>query len=456
MCFGRVGIVKVTEIPDTNFAKLGRDRIAYQVVGEGPPDLLWVTTNGGSAVDARWEYPPSAAFLRRVASFSRLIMFDRRGVGASDPVSLEALPNWEEYVDDALAVLDAVDSNRAVILAETNAGPTAVLFAATRPHRTQALILVNTAARFMSAPDYPWGLAKADLDAVAAFVEENWGTDALGALGNPSQADNQAYVRFQAKAARMSSSARAMSIYMRQEHQVDVRDVLSSIRVPTLVLHRKDAPFFVTDQGRHLAEHIPGARFVSVPGTDISMELKPNAQILGQIEAFISDTEPSPAADRALAAVLFTDIVGSTERAAALGDRRWRNLLESHDAVARTIIDQHGGRLVKLTGDGVLATFDGPGRAIRCAFAVRDALEPLGITIRAGLHTGEVELRGDDIGGLGVHVAARVMEFARAGELVVSGAVPMLIAGSGVEFEDRGDYELKGVPGPWRLYAVEG
>jgi pimeloyl-ACP methyl ester carboxylesterase len=196
----------VTEIPDTNFARLGRDRIAYQVVGEGPPDLLWVTTNGGSAVDVRWEYPPSAAFLRRLASFSRLILFDRRGVGASDPVSLEALPNWEEYVDDAVAVLDAVDSNKAVILAETNAGPTAMLFAATRPHRTQALILVNTGARFMSAPDYPWGIANADLDAVADFVEETWGTDALGALGNPSQADNKAFVRFQAKAARMSSA----------------------------------------------------------------------------------------------------------------------------------------------------------------------------------------------------------------------------------------------------------
>jgi class 3 adenylate cyclase len=446
----------VNEIPETSFARLGRDRIAYQVVGEGPPDLLWVTTNGGSAVDVRWEYPPSAAFLRRLASFSRLILFDRRGVGASDPVSLEALPNWEEYVDDAGAVLDAVDSKRAVVLAETNAGATAVLFAATRPRRTQALILVNTAARFMSGPDYPWGIAREDLDAVTDFVEENWGTDALGALGNPSQANNKAYIRFQAKAARMSSSARAMSIYMRQEHQVDVREVLSSIRVPTLVMHRADARFFVPDQGRHLAEHIPGARFVSVPGADISMELKPNSQILDQIEAFVSDTEPGTATDRALAAILFTDIVGSTERAAALGDRRWRNLLESHDAVSRTIIDQNAGRLVKLTGDGILATFDGPGRAIRCAFALRDALDPLGIAIRAGLHTGEVELRADDIGGLGVHVAARVMESARPGELLVSGVVPMLMAGSGVEFEDRGDHELKGVPGPWKLYAVEG
>ena len=445
----------VAEIPETSFAKLGRDRIAYQVIGEGPPDLLWVTTAGG-ALDARWEFPPSAAFLRRLASFSRLIMFDRRGVGASDPVSLEALPNWEEWADDALAVLDAVGSKRAAILGETNSGPTAALFAATRPERTQALILVNTAARFLSAPDYPWGMSQDDLDAAVAFVEEHWGTDQLGAFGNPSHAENTDYVRFQAKSARMTCSARAMGTYMRQDHQVDVRHVLASIRVPTLVLHRKDAAFFVADQGRHLAEHIPGARFVSVPGTDISMDLKPTAPILDQIEAFVSEARPSPGADRALQAILFTDIVGSTERAAALGDRRWRGLLESHDAVARTIIDQHGGRLVKLTGDGVLATFDGPGRAIRCAFAVRDALDPLGITVRAGLHTGEVELRGDDIGGIGVHVAARVVERAGAGELLVSGAVPMLVAGSGIEFEDRGEHELKGVPGAWRLYAVEG
>ena len=446
----------MTEAPETNFTKLDHDRIAYQVIGEGPPDLLFVTTNGGVAVDIRWEYPPVASFLRRLASFSRLIMFDRRGIGASDPVPLDALPSWEEYTDDALAVLNAIGSKRAVILAETNAGPTAILFAATRPERTQALVLVNTAARFLSAPDYPWGIPQADLDAHTAFVEQNWGTDALGALGNPSQADNMAYVRYQAKAARASCSARAMATYMRQEQRVDVRDILSSIRVPTLVLHRKDAPFFVSDQGRHLAEHISGARFVSVPGADISMASKPNAQILDEIESFVSDTEPSPAAGRVLASILFTDIVGSTERAAALGDRRWRNLLESHDAIARTIIDKHEGRLIKLTGDGLLATFDGPGRAIRCAFAFRDALDPLGITIRAGLHTGEVDVRDDDIGGIGVHVAARVMESAGPGELLVSGAVPMLIAGSGVEFEDRGDHELKGIPGTWRLYAVEG
>jgi class 3 adenylate cyclase len=247
-----------------------------------------------------------------------------------------------------------------------------------------------------------------------------------------------------------------MGTFMRQEQRVDVRHVLSSIQVPTLVMHREESPFVVADQGRHLAEHIPGARFVSIPGTDLPMFLKPNASILDEIEAFVSESGPGSATDRALAAVLFTDIVQSTERAATLGDRRWRNLLESHDAVARTIVDNHGGRLVKLTGDGVLATFEGPGRAIRCAFALRDGVSPLGITIRAGLHTGEVELRGDDIGGIGVHVAARVMEHAEPGELFVSAAVPLLVAGSGIEFEDRGDHELKGIPGTWRLYAVEG
>ena len=445
----------MTEAPEVRFTKLGEDRIAYQVLGEGPPDLLEFSSPGG-AIEALWEYPPCAAFYRRLASFSRLIVFDRRGTGASDEVSLEALPKWEEWADDALTVLDAVGSKRAVILGEMNSGPAATLFAATRPERTQALILFGTAARFLRAPDYPWGMTQEGLDDVASMVEEHWGTERLGALGAPSQGDNSAYLRWQAKTARMGCSARAMGTFMRHEQKVDVREVLTSIQVPTLVLHREDAPFIVADQGRHLAEHIPGARFVSIPGADMVMMLKPNAQTLDEIEAFVSESGPGQRTDRTLAAVLFTDIVGSTERAATLGDRRWRSLMESHDAIAHTLIDQHGGRLVRLTGDGVLATFDGPGRAIKCAFAVRDALDPLGLTIRAGLHTGEVELLGDEIGGIGVHVAARVLERAGPAELVVSAAVPMLVAGSGIEFEDRGEHELKGIPGTWRLYAVEG
>jgi class 3 adenylate cyclase len=445
----------VAEIPETRFAKLGDDRIAYQVVGEGPPDLLWLG-GLGEPIDSRWDYPPCASFVRRLASFSRLIMLDRRGVGGSDPVSSQALPSWEAWADDALTVLDAVGSERATILGTIQGGPTAILFAATRPDRTQALILVNTAARFRQADDYPWGLTQEELEAAAEFVVEHWGTEAAASMGAPSHADDPVFRRWMAKMCRMSCSPREMATYMRQDNPTDVRQVLPSIQVPTLVLHRSDAPFFTIDQGRYLAEHIPGARFASVSGADLPIYIKPNARILAEIEEFVTGGGPSVRTDRALAAILFTDIVGSTERAAALGDRRWSSLLGSHDVVAQAIIDQHGGRLVKLTGDGVLAIFDGPGRAIQCGFALRDALDPLGITIRAGLHTGEVELRGDDIGGIGVHVATRVLEHAEPGEVLVSAAVPLLVAGSGVEFEDRGDYELKGVPETWRLYAVEG
>jgi class 3 adenylate cyclase len=300
-------------------------------------------------------------------------------------------------------------------------------------------------------------MTKTELDAAADYVEENWGTNVMAGLGNPSIAEDPDLRRWISKNERLACSAREAATYMRHEQFIDVRQVLPSLQLPTLVLHRKDAPFLVADQGRHLAEHIAGARFVTVPGADMAFFTKPNAQILNHIEEFVTGQEPSVGSDRALAAILFTDIVGSTERGISLGDRRWNNLLESHNVVARTIVEDHGGRLVRLTGDGVLAVFDGPGRAIRCGFAIRDALDPLGITIRAALHTGEVELGEDDgIGGIGVHVAARVLERAEPGELLVSAAVPLLVVGSGIEFEDRGEYDLKGLPGTWRLFAVEG
>jgi class 3 adenylate cyclase len=446
----------VAEVPEVQFIKLGNDRIAFQVVGDGPPDLLWLTAVT-EPLDARWEFGPFANFQRRLASFSRLILFSRRGLGASDPVSLEALPSWEEWADEALSVLDAVGSRRSTILATADTGPTGILFAATRPERTHALILANTTARFIKCDDYPWGMTQEEADAQYSFVAEHWGTEEMAVMGNPDQIDDPVFRRWRAKAQRMSCSGREASNFIRQAQAVDVRHVLSSIQVPTLILQRKEAPvFFGEDHGRYLADHIPGARFVSVPGGDTSIFTKPTTQILSQIEEFVTGISPDAGTDRTLASILFTDIVGSTERAAALGDRRWTNLLTSHDALAHTIIDQNGGRLVKMTGDGVLATFDGPGRAIRCAFALRDGLDPLGITIRAGLHTGEIELRGGDIGGIGVHVAARVLEHAPPGEVLVSAAVPILVAGSGIEFEDRGDYELKGVPGTWRLLSVEG
>jgi class 3 adenylate cyclase len=373
-------------------------------------------------------------------------------MGASDPVSLEALPSWEEWADDALAVLDAVGSERAALLGVNDAGPTAILFAAARPERTHSLILFNSSASPLA------NQTREELEALNSFMEENWGTEEDALIGAPHLADDPVFLRWVTKNMRLSCSPREAGAHMRHMQTTDIRHVLPTIRVPTLVLHRQDTPILAVDQGRSLAEQIPGARFIVVPGTGIMLYLKPHAQLLDHIEEFVTGTAPSTDTNRALATILFTDIVGSTEQASVLGDRRWRGLLESHDAVARTVIDQHGGRLVRSsrsTGDGILATFDGPGRAIRCAFALRDALTPLNITIRAGLHTGEVELRGDDIGGIAVHVAARVLEQAGGNELLTSSAVPLLVAGSGIEFEDRGEHELKGISGAVRLFAVE-
>ena len=451
----QTGVVAgLPEIPKTQFAKLGRDRIAYQVLGDGPVDLMWAP-GIGDALDIRWEYPPYASLLRRLASFSRLIMLDRRGMGASDPVPLEALPSWEEWADDALAVLDAVGSERAALLGANDAGPTAMMFAATRPERTHSLVLFNAGATAPIYDDARSGLTHEELEALQAFMEEHWGTEENAVLGAPDLADDPVYLRWVTKNMRMSCSPREAGAHMRLMQSLDVRHVLPLIRVPTLVLHRQDAPYVTVDEGRFVAEHIPGARFVVVPGPGIMLYLKPNAQVLDYIEEFVTGVDPTADTNRVLATILFTDIVGSTEQASTLGDRRWRALLESHDAVARTIIDEHGGRLVKLTGDGVLATFDGPGRAIRCAYTIRDALAPLNIRIRGGLHAGEVELRTDDIGGIAVHVAARVLEQAGPNELLTSSAVPLLVAGSGIEFEDRGDYELKGISGTLRLFAVQ-
>jgi class 3 adenylate cyclase len=444
----------VEDAPKTKYARLGNDRIAYQVLGDGPLDLVQCPSVG-DCTDARWEWPTYASFARRLATFTRLIMFDPRGMGASDPASNSALSSWEEWAEDALAVLDAVGSERAAILAGADAGPTGMLFAATQPERTEALVLTNTSARFLSDVDYPWGISEADLDGAVAFIEENWGTEEFAAFGSPDHATDPAFVRWLAKQQRMACSPAVAGAYLRWRELTDVRDILPSIRVPTLVIHRKDTTWITLDQGRYVADRIPGARLVVVPGGDLTIYTEPTSESFDAIEDFLTKALPSAEPNRALAAVLFTDIVGSTEQAAALGDRQWRALLESHDAVARALVGQHRGRLVKMTGDGVLATFDGPGRAIRCAFALRDALEPLGIAIRAGVHAGEVEFRDNDIAGIGVHIASRVLDEASGGELLASSAVPLLVAGSGIQFEDRGARELKGV-GPLRLYAVEG
>ena len=441
------------EVPITRYARLGTSRIAYQVMGQGPLDLVLVPGTG-DCIDAVWEWPPYARFLRRLATFSRVIIFDQRGTGASDPASLEAVASWEEWADDARAVMDAVDSPRAAILGQADAGPTAMLFAATLPERTEALVLANTTARFLTDVDYPWGLSPDDIEPAIAFIEENWGTEEFAGFGSPDSAADPAFVRWEAKAERMALSPTSAGAYMRWRQLTDVRGILPSIRVPTLVIHRRDTKFITLDQGRYLADRIQGAHLVVVPGANIILYSEPSSVILDAIEEFLTKARPNTQPDRALAAVLFTDIVGSTEQATALGDRQWRALLESHDAVARALVGQHRGRLVKMTGDGVLATFDGPGRAIRCAFDLRDALEPLGIAIRCGLHAGEVEFRDNDVAGIGVHIAARVLDHACGGELLASSAVPLLVAGSGIDFADRGEHELKGV-GALRLFAVE-
>jgi class 3 adenylate cyclase len=446
----------VSEIPETQYATLGDDRIAYQVFGDGDVDFLWVPPSG-DCIDLRWDWPPYADFLRWLGTQTRVISFDRRGSGASDAPSGEPLPNWEGWANDARAVLDAVGSERTVIAGGADAGSTAILFAASHPARTQGLILINTAARWVNAPDYPAGLPEEAAALTWQFSQAAWGTETLAEFLAPDTARRDAeWRRLTARTSRLYMSPREASRLMQFELSLDVRSALTAIRVPTLVLHTERLVGYISaDHGRYLAEHIAGARLALLPGNDVVFLVQPAVEAArDHIEKFLSELHGALEPDRALAAILFTDIAGSTERASALGDREWRNLLESHDAVVRTVVKKHGGKLVKMTGDGMLATFEGPGRAIRCAMALGDALEPLGLKIRAGLHTGEVEGRGTDIAGIGVHIAARVLACALPGDLLVSAVVPMLVAGSGIEFEDKGEHELKGVPGTWRLYRA--
>jgi class 3 adenylate cyclase len=327
-----------------------------------------------------------------------------------------------------------------------------MLFAATRPERTRALVLVNSTARPIEADDYPEGLTNDEAHAILGLIEDLWGTEALAAAADPGFARDTEHLRWVAKSQRATWSRREAAKYVDWGLWTDVRSALPSISARTLVLHRKDAALIPVAHGRYLAEHIPMASFVPLDGADTTFFS--DTEALDQVERFLRKFATPIDSDRALAVVLFTDIVDSTGRAVALGDSGWRRVLDSHDIVARTIVDQHRGRLVKLTGDGVLATFDGPGRAIRCAFAMKHALQPLGVEIRCGVHAGEIELRGDDIAGIAVHIAERVQSFAPAGEVLVSETVPRLVAGSGIEFSDQGEQELKGIPGTWRLYSA--
>jgi class 3 adenylate cyclase len=445
--------VAVDGVPETKFALLGADRIAYQVFGEGQIDLV-VAGSIGDAIDLRWDLPAYAEFLQRLATRTRVITFDRRGSGSSDNVSGEALPGWERWADEARTVLDAVGSERAVVFGISDSGPAAVLFAASHPARCQGLILASTAALFRPVDAAglasPWSAKESE--EIIAFATRAWGTVGFAEFANPDAARDPAFASWFARSNRLAYNPRDAGTAIGEDARIDVRAVLSSVQVPTLVLHREDCQAMAFENGRYLAEHIAGAQLVAMAGRDAYVFTDPAGTT--HIEKFLSSLQSPSESDRALAAILFTDFVGSTKRLSTVGDHAWRNLLDSHDVIARTVVDQHAGRLIDTTGDGILATFDGPGRAIRCAIALRDALRPLGIEIRAGLHTGEVEIRGAGIAGIAVHIASRVCDRAVGGELLVSAAVPMLVAGAGFEFNDRGNHTLKGIDGTWQLFAV--
>jgi class 3 adenylate cyclase len=439
-------------LPETKYARLGGDRIAYQVVGDGPPDLV-LTLNSFGHVDIGWEEPGYALFLRTLASFSRVILFDRRGTGASDPLPLGSLPPWESYGVDLAAVLDEVGSEQAAIMAQLDASPMAIFFAGTRPERTSGLILANASAKYTAADDYPIGVPPDVAEALVAQLDQLWGTEAM-VLQVPSRADDERFRRWIAKAQRTVGSPRVVQAYMRAMFEVDARPILPLIHAPTLVLHRSNVQFIPVQHGRYLAEHIPGAKLVELPGVEGPLVWEMPELTLDRVQEFLTGVGRVAEPTRVLSTVLFTDIVGSTERVAALGDRRWREVLNVHDELARRLVEEFGGRLVKTTGDGILATFDGPGRAIRCAAALRDELAGVGVRIRAGLHTGEVELRDEDVGGIAVHIAARVMAAAAPGETLTSRTVQDLVVGSDIVLVDRGAHPLKGIAGPWQLYAV--
>lgn len=435
--------------PETRYVRSGDVHIAYQVIGDGPRDLVYVPT-WISQIEHLWEEPRIARYFERLASFSRLILFDRRGLGLSDPVA--SVPPLEEQMDDVVAVMDAAGSEQAAIYAQLEAGAMAALFAATHPERTSALVLYEGMPRMAWAPDYDWALT--DEQRLAAIARP-WGDGSrINALAPRSATDPQFRAWF-AKLERLAASPGTAAKFMLMNSEVDVRAVLPTISVPTLVLHRRGDTFVDIRHSEYAAGHIPGARLVVIDGDEAISFGRDSAALLDEIEEFLTGTRRAPDTERILATVMFSDIVDSTRRAAELGDRRWRELLEMMTESVGRELARHRGRAVKTLGDGFLATFDGPARAIRCATAIREgARAHYGVEVRSGLHTGEVEVIGNDVGGLAVHIGARVGAHAGPGEVLVSGTVKDLVVGSGIEFEDRGETELRGVPGTWRLWAV--
>lgn len=444
----------MSAVPETRFARTTDGvQVAYQVWGEGPLDLIGIA-NAVIPIDMMWDEPEIRSLLERLGSFSRNIWMDRRGWGSSDSLTVEANPNLDAWLDDIAAVMSAAGSERAALVGLGEAGTPAMLYAATYPEQVSALVLFNAFARFVRGPDYPCGLPPELGGRFTDGVRATWATLSQLEITAPSMAANERWCRWLMRAERLGGSAATGARFFQAISDTNVHHVLPSIQAPTLVVHRRGNRHVRVEHGRYLAEHIPGAVYRELDGEDHVFCAGNTDALVDEIEEFLTGVRPALATDRVLATVLFTDIVGSSDKAAEVGDRAWRKLLDAHDAVVRTQLERFRGREIKTTGDGFLATFDGPARAIRCAVELSTGLRSLGLEIRAGLHTGEVEVRHDDIGGIAVHTGARVAALASTGEVLVSSTVKDLVAGSGIEFADRGEHELKGVPGSWKLYSV--
>jgi class 3 adenylate cyclase len=441
--------------PTTSYARAGDLSIAYQVVGEGERDLV-VVPGWLSHLEYQWEEPSYARFLERLASFSRLILFDKRGSGLSDRVSTTALPTLEERMDDVRAVMDAVESEHASLLGFTDGGAIATLFAATYPQRADALVLIGSYAVAYADHDTPEAVPSEHHRDALQKIEENWGSGGDLAMLAPSTRGDERFRRWWATFERLAASPGAAIAQYRMTTELDIRHILETVQTPTLVLHRSGDRAVPRDASVQLEEGIPGARRVELEGEDHLPYAGDADALLDEVEEFLTGARARREPDRRLATVLFTDIVGSTSRAAELGDRRWRDLLESHNVLVRRQLERFRGNEVKTMGDGFLATFDGPARGIRCAMAISDAVRGLGLEVRAGLHTGECEFTNGDVGGVAVAIGARVGAMATANEVLVSGTVKDLVVGSGLDFEERGAHALKGVPGEWPLFAVRG